>query len=184
MQTAAETPAIVAHPSTPGPDGVPLRTVRPELGGETPAGLSTATGYLLTPTPEGLAVPPTFTPPPLPPAPITETTVAAASVAADQLTEGQVAQILVEAGAPPEWVAPFLAIAWCESKYRPGAVGDGGNSLGLFQLWRGWAPAYGVAPEAMFDPLVNARVAVYVRETRGRFGGGGGWTCATLLGIY
>lgn len=95
------------------------------------------------------------------------------------LTEAQMRALLVEAGAPAEWTAPLLTIAWCESFYRPWVTGDSGNSLGLFQLWSGWFRA----GEDPFDPLTNARVAVRVRETRGRFGGGGGWSCADLNGI-
>lgn len=96
-----------------------------------------------------------------------------------QLTETEMRALLAEAGAPAEWIAPMLTIAWCESKYSPGAVGDSGNSLGLYQLWSGWF----YAGEDPYDPLTNARVAVRVREIRGRFGGGGGWSCATNNGI-
>jgi len=102
----------------------------------------------------------------------------AASVSG-QLTEAEMRALLAEAGAPAEWIAPMLTIAWCESKYSPGAVGDSGNSLGLYQLWSGWF----YAGEDPYDPLTNARVAVRVREIRGRFGGGGGWSCATNNGI-
>lgn len=96
-----------------------------------------------------------------------------------QLSEAEMRAVLAEAGAPAEWVAPLLAIAWCESRYSPYAVGDGGNSLGAWQLWRGWfRPG-----EDPFDVLTNARVALRVREMRGRFGGAGGWSCADRLGI-
>ena len=107
--------------------------------------------------------------------------VASARVSAQggSLTEAEMRALLAEAGAPAEWVPDMLTIAWCESHYSPGAVGDSGNSLGLFQLWSGWARP----GEDLFDPLTNARVAVRVREIRGRFGSTGGWTCATNNGI-
>jgi len=96
-----------------------------------------------------------------------------------QLTEADIDAIYDEAGVPADWRAPLKAIAFCESKWMPGAVGDSGNSLGLHQLWRGWA-----APgEDLLDPVTNTRVAVAVRAQRGRFGGAGGWTCADLLGV-
>ncbi len=76
------------------------------------------------------------------------------------------------------------AVAWCESKYDPHAVGDGGRSLGIFQLWTGWAAWYGVQVDALFDPAVNAAVARAVFEHRGRWGGAGGWTCADILAIW
>ena len=97
-----------------------------------------------------------------------------------QLSREEMVAVYAEAGVPAEWVEPLLAIAWCESRYSPGAVGDGSNSLGLHQLWTGWFRE----GEDPFDPVTNARVALRVRETRGRFGGGGGWTCADLLGIW
>lgn len=76
------------------------------------------------------------------------------------------------------------AVAWCESSFDPHAVGDGGRSLGWFQLWTGWAAWYGVQVDALFDPATNAAVARAVFEHRGRWGGAGGWTCADLLGIW
>ena len=96
-----------------------------------------------------------------------------------QLTREEMIAVLRAAGAPEEWIPDMLTIAWCESHYSPGAVGDSGNSLGLFQLWSGWAQP----GEDLFDALTNARVAVRVRDIRGRFGGGGGWSCATNNGI-
>lgn len=116
-------------------------------------------------------VTPTLAPPP--------TLVAQAVAYSGQLTEAEMRALLAEAGAPAEWIAPMLTIAWCESHYSPGAVGDSGNSLGVFQLWSGWF----FAGEDPYDPLTNARVAVRVREIRGRFGSTGGWTCATNNGI-
>lgn len=97
----------------------------------------------------------------------------------DQLTEMDVDAIFTEADVPADWGAPMKAIAWCESRYRPGAIGDSGNSLGLMQLWRGWAGPN----DDLLDPVTNVRVAVKVRETLGRFGGSGAWSCATSLGI-
>ena len=96
-----------------------------------------------------------------------------------QLTEAQLIYILLEVGWPPDWIPEGLLIVWCESKYSPGAIGDGGNSLGLFQLWTGWF----LAGEDPFNPYTNAAVALRVRQARGRFGGAGGWTCADLWGI-
>ena len=95
------------------------------------------------------------------------------------LSESEVVAFLKAAGAPEEWIPDLVTISACESRHRPGAIGDGGNSLGQYQLWRGWARE----GEDLMDPLTNAKVAVRVRETRGRFGSAGGWTCATLNNI-
>lgn len=95
------------------------------------------------------------------------------------LTSEQMDALYAYVGVPAEWRADLKAIAWCESQFRFYAVGDGGASLGLHQLWHGWARA----GEDLMDPVTNTWVAVRVREIRGRFGGVGGWTCADLLGI-
>lgn len=95
------------------------------------------------------------------------------------LTEAEVVALFRVAGSPEAWIPDLVAISWCESKHSPNAIGDGGNSVGMLQLWLGWF----LPGEDPFDPLTNARVALRVRETRGRFGGGGGWTCADLWGI-
>jgi hypothetical protein len=108
-----------------------------------------------------------------------EAATARANAEGGQLTRDEVIAVLRADGAPEEWIPDLLTIAWCESQFSPWAKGDSGNSLGLFQLWSGWFRA----GEDPFDALTNARVAVRVREIRGRFGGGGGWSCADLNGI-
>ena len=93
------------------------------------------------------------------------TVVAAAAVqVADggALTEAQMIELLREAGAPEEWHADMLAIAWCESRYRPGAIGDGGNSLGLYQLNTMWFGYAGEDIDQWADPAVNTRTALAV----------------------
>ena len=96
-----------------------------------------------------------------------------------QLTEAQLVYILIEVGWSQELIPEALVISWCESKWSPRAIGDSGNSLGLFQLWTGWFRE----DEDPYNPYINASVALRVRHTRGRFGGAGGWTCADLWGI-
>lgn len=106
------------------------------------------------------------------------------------LTSEEVDALYAFVGVPAEWRADLKAIAFCESGYtdpatkvrywRPYAVGDSGASLGLHQLWYGWARE----GEDLMVAETNTWVAVRVREIRGRFGGKGGWTCADLLGIW
>ncbi len=105
------------------------------------------------------------------------------------LSASDLADAYRAAGAPEAWVDSLVAISLCESGHgggfaNPHAVGDQGASLGHAQLWRGWFAAAGEDVAAYADPIVNARVAVHVRAVRGRFGGGGGWTCADILGIW
>jgi hypothetical protein len=98
--------------------------------------------------------------------------------------EEAVADALLRAGAEPGWLAPFLVIVRCESGFNLSAIGDHGASLGIFQLWYGWFPKAGESRHEFRDLDVSARVAVYVRRVRGRFGGPGGWTCADMHGIW
>ena len=82
------------------------------------------------------------------------------------------------------------AIAWCESRYNPLASGDGGVSLGLFQVntgWqgaagpRGWASWAGIEPEALYDPAANAAVARRIWAYSGFTWRA--WTCAAKVGL-
>jgi soluble lytic murein transglycosylase-like protein len=58
----------------------------------------------------------------------------------------------------------MLRVAWCESKYQPGATSRGGHR-GIFQFdgptWRERAPLVNVSPDfaAAYDPRANAEVA-------------------------
>lgn len=111
----------------------------------------------------------------------------------DPITTPEATAILRAAGWPEPWIPDILTIAACESSggkrdadgalFHPGEAGDGGNSLGWLQLWSGWWRAAGEDLERWFDPLVNARVGLYIRTVRGRFGGNGGWSCADRFGI-
>ncbi|GIV04029.1 MAG: hypothetical protein KatS3mg015_2859 [Fimbriimonadales bacterium] len=95
-----------------------------------------------------------------------------------QLDEREMRAILELSGWQEELIPEAMLVAWCESKWSPWAVGDGGNSLGLFQLWNGWFAAFGFPAEMWNNPVANATAARLVLERRGRWGGGGGWSCA------
>jgi len=88
----------------------------------------------------------------------------------ESLTAEQLDHVYDLADVPHEWRADLAAIAVCESKLSPGAIGDSGNSLGLHQLdWQTWfAHALGLGivveseREQWADPVVNSRVALGV----------------------
>ena len=132
---------------------------------------------------EGAGTQPTFTPPPTEPAPAyfpptlyptlgnsqtslgnSQSLVEAATVRVasqgGQLTEAEMRALLAEAGWPAELIPQALAVSWCESKWSPGAIGDSGRSVGLFQVNAAtWFPYAGEDASQWADPLVNARVA-------------------------
>lgn len=68
----------------------------------------------------------------------------------------QVKQIFDAYGVP---AYIWYSIAIAESGGRPNAVGDGGCSVGLFQLNRCGGQGAGYTPQQLADPLFNARVA-------------------------
>lgn len=102
-----------------------------------------------------------------------------------QLNETQMRAVLWQAGWPPEWHDEALAIAWCESRWQPGATGDGGAAHGLFQVHtndRAWRSKLRGDP---FDAVANSRLALYVRKAVGRWGSKGGWArCSAGAGIW
>lgn len=82
----------------------------------------------------------------------------------------------------PDWIEDYaIAIARCETggTFDPRASGDGGNSIGLFQINHVWwhLPWVG-GPDRLVDPWHNSRVALRIS------GGGrdwGPWTCARYV---
>lgn len=109
-------------------------------------------------------------------------TVEAAGVATPipaQLSRDAMLDVLRAAGWPEALFEEALAVSWCESKWSPGAVGDGGNSLGLFQLNRMWFGYAGEDAALWADPLVNARTAyaVYQYDSGRGYPAWKQWTC-------
>lgn len=67
---------------------------------------------------------------------------------------------LVEAHFPADEVDTALCIIRHESKGDPTADNPRSSASGLFQvLGSMWAPYYGVSRDALFDPMVNTRIA-------------------------
>jgi hypothetical protein len=59
-----------------------------------------------------------------------------------------------------------------ESGYNPNAVGDGGNAIGLGQLWAPAAIDGGISPSQRSDPAANARAAANYAAIAYRNAGG------------
>lgn len=96
------------------------------------------------------------------------------------LTEAEMIAVLYSAGWPEELHRRALEVSYCESRWSPYAVGDGGRSLGLFQMqwsgagWQGWFRPAGEDEAQAHDPVVNARTALYAYNRSGW----GPWSCA------
>lgn len=110
--------------------------------------------------------------PSLPPiAPVSEFDASALPTA---LSEGQARAVLDAAGVPQTLWDEFLSVWWCESRWSTNAVGDGGQSLGAMQLWRGWFARAGEDEERWADPVVNVRTAYWVYRA---YNGWSQWAC-------
>lgn len=96
-----------------------------------------------------------------------------------QFTRREMEILLHVTGWKEEDIDIALQIAWCESRFSPYALGDGGQSVGLFQLnygtWYRYAGFYG-AP--YHDAVINALVAKKVWEyDRQKYGRPYQWSC-------
>lgn len=77
-----------------------------------------------------------------------------------QLNRDELDLVFNCAEVPEEWRDEAMRVAWGESSWSPGALGDSGASVGLFQLNREtWSRYCGVPPESLEHPVVNTRCA-------------------------
>lgn len=82
--------------------------------------------------------------------------------------------LLLEAGWPEALIPQAEAVAWCESRWRPDAIGAG--SYGLLQVQAEvWLAFFGYSDATAFlDPLVNLRAGWVIWQ---RAGSWAPWTC-------
>lgn len=92
-----------------------------------------------------------------------------------QLSYVQVADYWIGAGGPKARAVEWVAICMGESDRETGAVSPAG-AIGLWQIMPFNAPPYGYTPADLYDPAVNARVAVAMS--------GGGVNCAAWDSCY
>ncbi len=92
-----------------------------------------------------------------------------------RLTARQVAGYWVGAGGPAKLRAEWVAIAMGESSLDDAAVSSAG-AVGLWQIMPFNAPTYGYSTSDLYNPAVNARVAVAMS--------GGGTNCAAWDSCY
>ena len=71
----------------------------------------------------------------------------------------------------------LLRVAFCESRYNPGAVNSSSGAAGLFQFmpatWAANSVRAGYAGASVFDPVASANVAAYMFA----MGQSGQWSC-------
>lgn len=74
------------------------------------------------------------------------------------LTYAQVTAFAIEAGWPAELADAVARVAWCESRFRPDAVGYG--TYGLMQVVPLWFEYAGIGFDQWADPVANLRAAL------------------------
>ena len=100
-----------------------------------------------------------------------------------QLSSEELTSVLLAAGWPEHLLTEASRVAWCESRWAPGIIGDHGASFGLFQIQPKWHArrllryGYRDAPELLLDPVINATIALDIL----RDSGWGPWTCKRVL---
>jgi soluble lytic murein transglycosylase-like protein len=71
----------------------------------------------------------------------------------------------------------MLRVAWCESKFDPGAYNRSSGASGVFQFvprtWAWASAAVGQAQASPFDPAANVEAAAWLMKTQGARH----WTC-------
>jgi hypothetical protein len=80
----------------------------------------------------------------------------------------QIEAIWIAAGGDPSQASNAAAIALAESGGNPDAVGDNGDSIGLWQIDTYYHPSY--SKSALTNPATNAAAAIAIS------GNGGNWT--------
>lgn len=72
-----------------------------------------------------------------------------------------------------------IEIAKCESSLNPSAVGDGGRSIGLFQIHKGWQRIEN--DRFLFDLDLNTRIAHKIFTDSGS--SWKLWSCSRIIGL-
>ena len=92
-----------------------------------------------------------------------EGTFAATAAAIDQAAHE--APLYPGEDGPARTAAQLVALAWFESRFDPKAVGDHGNSLGLFQVGVSNLASLGIERDDLFDPKKAADAALRMIRT-------------------
>ena len=82
--------------------------------------------------------------------------------------------VFTENGIPPAITLAAIVNAYAESGWNANAVGDGGHSIGLFQL-NDWGAGKGIDKELRKDPRVNAQTIIDVELGKTHWAGKHVW---------
>lgn len=162
---AATAGVTVEQPAAEAPATEPVPAAAPDSGPSAASVSVPAPAPTAEPAPAP-APPPAAAPAPPPP-------VAAAGV----LSYSEIVAAAAAAGWPAERLDEVSRVAWCESRFRPDAVGYG--TYGLMQLIPYWFDATGTDFALWSDPVTNLRVALFAFAADIEYGKTpwGPWSC-------
>ncbi len=168
-------------PESPTPDPVPAAAPDPGAGA---SGIAEPSPVTESPaSAEPVSEPPAASEPPATePATTADPPTAAepvpAAVPPGPLTYADVRAAAAAAGWPADLLDPVARVAWCESRYRPDAIGYG-VTYGLMQLIPYWFEAVGLDFSVWADPVSNMRAALvaYQSDIDNGFPAWSAWTC-------
>lgn len=144
----AEAAPVEASETVPAPEAA----VAPAPAPAPPTSHAAASDAGSSPT--ARAVPAAPAEQPVPPAPA----VAPPAASLPPLTYAQVIAYAIEAGWPAELADDVARVAWCESRFRPDAVGYG--AYGLMQVVPLWFEYAGLDFSRWADPVTNLKAAL------------------------
>lgn len=158
----------------PSPESTPVLeiSVTSALGAAIPAERPFKLSVGLN-VPRAIEITPTVTVIPATPAPILVPSPPPSRISSGSLSAESLRAVLVSTGWPEGLLSQAMAISWCESNWQPGARNASG-AAGLFQEMPPWAPHFGYSYDQLFDPYVNASIALQLYRQYGW----GPWVCS------
>jgi len=164
--------ATTAESEPPPPSATPEPAPAPAPGAAA-MGASIA-----TPVAEPSATPPPAPEPPAPTPSPEPTPAPAPPPRSGPMSYAEVVAAAAAAGWPASLQEPAARVAWCESRYRPDAIGYG-VTYGLMQLIPYWFEAVGLDFALWSDPVSNMRAALaaYQSDIASGSPAWSAWTC-------
>ncbi|MCX7617815.1 lytic transglycosylase domain-containing protein [Tepidiforma sp.] len=150
-----DTTAAAAEADAPATAAAAAEEPRPAPA---PATTNAAASSAPAPAPSPAAPPAAREEPAASPAPAPAPAVAPPAASLPPLTYAQVIAFAIEAGWPAELADSVARVAWCESRFRPDAVGYG--AYGLMQVIPLWFEYAGLSFEQWADPVANLKAAL------------------------
>jgi len=145
-------------PEAAAPADLPKPAPAPATGDAAASGVAAEPPGARAPEPEAPAAAAPVGQPMPAPAPPAPPALSPTAANLPRLTYAQVIAFAIEAGWPAELTDAVARVAWCESSFRPDAVGY--MAYGLMQVTPLWFEYAGIPFERWSDPVANLKAAL------------------------